>query len=145
MLHQRFIHVLVAFFLVLSIFSFATPAQAAGTKTLIVSLSQQKMYAYLGNKLLYSAAITARGTRTGNFRVQNKISVAAASTRGWYLPYWMGIYYVGRIQNGIHGPEYLSNGSTVTISLGCVVIRSREDAAWFYQWANVGTLVSIRR
>jgi lipoprotein-anchoring transpeptidase ErfK/SrfK len=143
--HNRYIRVLLAFFLGLSIMVWATPVQAAGAKSIVVSLSQQKLYAYQGKTLVYSAAITARGTRTGNFRVQNKLAVASALSQGWYLPYWMGIYYVGRIQNGIHGPEYLTNGSRAAISLGCVVIRSGTDAAWVYQWASVGTLVSIRR
>lgn len=145
MFHNRYIRVLLAFFLGLSMMIWAMPVRAAGAKTIVVSLSQQKLYAYQGKTLVYSAPIVARGTRAGSFRVQNKLDVASARSRGWYLPYWMGIYYVGRIQNGIHGPEYLKNGSTATISLGCVVIRSSTDAAWVYQWASVGTLVSIRR
>ena len=148
MLHSRFIRALIAFFLGLTIFAWAVPVQAvqaAGARTIIVSLSKQKLYAYQGNTLVYSTSIVARGTRSGTFRVQNKIPLVRSVVRGWKLPYWMGIYYVGRIQNGIHGPEYTANGKRAVVSLGCVVLRTNADAAWLYRWATVGTTVSIRR
>ncbi|HEY3342088.1 MAG TPA: L,D-transpeptidase [Anaerolineae bacterium] len=144
MFHSRFTHALLALFLGLSIFAWATPVQAAGAKSIVVSLSKQKLYAYQGKTLVYTASITARGTRAGNFRVQNKLALVGATVPGWRLPYWMGIYYVGSVQNGIHGPEYLANGSTKAISLGCVVFLSRTDAARVFQWASVGTPVNIR-
>jgi lipoprotein-anchoring transpeptidase ErfK/SrfK len=58
----------------------------------------------------------------------------------------MGVYYVGLVENGIHGPELGYNGKIVaTNSLGCVVIKSFADAQRLYSWAPVGTPVSIRR
>ena len=123
----------------------ASEAQAAGGKRIVVDLSQQMLYAYSGNALVFSMSVNARGTRTGNFRVQNRIALAGSIYRGWQLPYWLGIYYVGRIQNGIHGPEVLRGGRTATTSLGCVVIRSRASAARLFAWAPVGTLVTVRR
>ena len=145
MFHNRYIYALVAFFLGASTFLWVAPAQAASAKRIVVSLTKQKLYAYQGKSLVYSAAVTARGTRAGNFRIQNKIPVTSGTSQNWYLPYWMGIYYVGYTQNGIHGPEYLLDGSRVAISQGCVVFRSSDDAAWVYQWVNVGTPVTIGR
>ena len=118
-------------------------AQSSG-KRIVVSLSQQRIYAYQGNQLVLSAPVNARGTRRGNFRVQNKIPMAQSIYRGWRLAHWMGIYYVGRVQNGIHGPEYLRGGGVAYVSLGCVVIRSADLAARLYRWAYVGTPVRIQ-
>lgn len=146
----RFHHVriLLVVLLGLTIFASAAPAQAqpeqATSKRIIVRLGQQMLYAYQGNTLVLSMSVNARGTRRGTFRVQNKIGSARSIYRGWTLPYWLGIYYVGRVQNGIHGPEVLWNGGTATTSLGCVVIRNRANAARLYAWATVGTPVTVR-
>ncbi len=146
MVRKVFVRVLLACLVGLTLVAWAAPVQAAGKKSIVVSLSKQRIYAYQGNTLVYSAAVNARGTRVGTFRVQNRISSVGSIIRGWRLPYWMGIYYVGRVQNGIHGPELGRNGKVVaTTSLGCVVIKSFADAAWFFKWAPVGTTVSIRR
>jgi lipoprotein-anchoring transpeptidase ErfK/SrfK len=119
-------------------------AAAASGKRIIVNLNQQRLYAYNGNTLVASMAVTARGPRRGSFKVQNRLVQVNSIVRGWRLPYWMGIYYVGSIQNGIHGPESLSNGRVAYTSLGCVVILSKANAAWLFKWAPVGTPVLIR-
>ena len=117
---------------------------AASGKRIVVYLNQQRLYAYNGNTLVASMAVNARGTARGNFKVQNRLLLVNSIIRGWRLPYWMGIYYVGRIQNGIHGPEYLNNGRLAFNSLGCVVILSKANASWLFRWAPVGTPVLIR-
>ena len=150
MTHSRMLRLALAFVASLFVFALFAPmnvqaagVQAAGSKRIVVVLSQQKLYAYQGNTIVASMAVNARGTARGSFRVQNKIPLANSYIRGWKLPYWMGIYYVGRIQNGIHGPEIIGRRTAVT-SLGCVVIRNRANAAWLYKWATVGTTVTIR-
>ena len=145
MTRSRFVRVLLAIFVGLSIIAWATPVQAAGSKRIYVSMGKQRIYAYQGNTLVYSAAVVARGTRMGTFRVQNRLTLVGSIVRGWKLPYWMGIYYVGRVQNGIHGPEYTAKGGYAVVSLGCVVIRSNADAAWFFRWAPTGTPVTVGR
>ena len=129
--------------LVLTLFMPVQQVQAAGARRIVVVLSQQKLYAYQGNQVVATISVNARGTARGTFRVQNKIPVAFSVVRGWRLPYWMGIYYVGRVQNGIHGPEIIGRRTAIT-SLGCVVIRSSANAAWLYKWAAVGATVTIR-
>ncbi len=146
MARKGFVHLLLACLMGLSILAWAAPAQAAGGKSIVVSLSKQRLYAYQGGKLVYSMAVNARGTRVGNFRILDRLGTVNSIIRGWRLPYWMGIYYVGRIQNGIHGPELGFNGKVIaTTSLGCVVIKSFADATWLYKWAPVGTPVTVRR
>ncbi len=146
MARKGFVRLLFALIIFLSAFAWAAPAQAVGGKSIVISLSKQRLYAYQGNTLVYSAAVNARGTRVGSFRIQNKLGLVGSIIPGWRLSYWMGIYYVGRVQNGIHGPEIGRNGKVIaTTSLGCVVIRTYADAAWVYRWATIGTPVSIRR
>jgi lipoprotein-anchoring transpeptidase ErfK/SrfK len=143
------VRILLAALVALLVFAATTPVQAqpdqATARRIIVRVGQQMLYAYSGNTLVKSMAVNVRGIRTGTFRVQNKITVASSIYRGWRLPYWMGIYYVGRVQNGIHGPEMLANGSVAYTSLGCVVIRSRANAAWLFAWAPLGATVTVRR
>lgn len=144
----------ILFVILIALFAFGSVAPvyaqspdtdaAAGGKRIIVYLSQQRLYAYSGNTLVKSMVVNARGTRRGNFTVQNRLYLVNSIIRGWRLPYWMGIYYVGRIQNGIHGPEFLNNGRLAYNSLGCVVILSTANAAWLFKWAPAGTPVLIR-
>ena len=118
---------------------------AAGGKRIVVSLSQQRVYAYSGNTLVMSIAANIRGARAGNFRIQNKMPMGYSIHLGWRLPNWMGIYYgSGRVQNGFHGASIHRSGVRDMTSLGCIVMRP-ADAARLYGWTPVGTLVTIRR
>ncbi len=152
MLKTKFVRIVIVALISLFAFSAVAPAYAAAPaadaaasgKRIVVYLNQQRLYAYSGNTLVTSMAVHAIGTRRGNFSVQNRLSLVNSIVRGWRLPYWMGIYYVGRIQNGIHGPEYLINGGMAFNSLGCVVILTKANAAWLFNWAPVGTPVLIR-
>lgn len=139
----------MSFLIAIAVFGAARPARAeqAGAvgRYILVDVSDQRIYAYSGGQLALSARVNVRGIRAGTFRVQNKIAAAPSIYRGWTLPYWMGIYYVGKVQNGIHGPEMLRGGGYAYNSLGCVVILSMDAAARLYRWAGVGTTVIVRR
>ena len=119
-------------------------ALAAGRKRIVVDLSDQRVYAYSGDALVFSTHANIKGAKRGNFRIQNKLPKARSSVLGWTLPYWMGIYYVGRIQNGFHGYSIRDRGGYAANSLGCIVMPTAA-AAKLYRWASVGTLVTIRR
>lgn len=145
---MRFIKLLSRFFIVLSIMLpvFATTphtASAAGRKRIVVSLAQQRVYAYEGNTIVFSTGANIRGARRGTFRVQNKIPMAKSFALGWRLPYWLGIYYAGGLQNGFHGYSLRNSGGIATNSLGCIVMPTGA-AATLYRWAPVGTQVVIR-
>jgi lipoprotein-anchoring transpeptidase ErfK/SrfK len=125
-----------------------------GGKSILVSISEQHLYAYEGDTLVYSFVASTgmnNATRAGTFRVLDKIPNAYGSTWNIWMPSWMGIYYAGSLENGIHALPILSNGATLwagylgtPISYGCVVLGSYE-AQLLYDWADVGTPVIIQR
>jgi lipoprotein-anchoring transpeptidase ErfK/SrfK len=125
----------------------------SGSKYILVDISEQHMYVYEGNVLLYSfVASTGMGnsTRVGTFSVLNKIPNAYGATWNIWMPNWLGIYWSGYLQNGIHALPILPNGATLwagylgtPISYGCVVLGSYE-AQVLYNWADIGTPVEIR-
>lgn len=139
----------VVFAVVLPLFAFtrnpavADDVYATGRKRIVVSLAQQRVYAYVGNTVVWSTRANIRGAKRGTFRIQNKLPRARSSSLGWTLPNWMGIYYVGRIQNGFHGYSIRDRGGLAANSLGCIVMPTAA-AAQLYSWTPVGTQVVIR-
>jgi LysM repeat protein len=130
----------------------AAPA-ADGKKRILVSISEQHLYAYEGDKLVFSfVASTGRGggTATGSFSILDKIPNAWSDPWGFWMPHWMGIYYAGpNLENGIHALPVLTNGQTLwgsqlgtPITYGCVVLGADETRQLF-DWANIGTPVVI--
>ncbi|MEK7325730.1 MAG: LysM peptidoglycan-binding domain-containing protein [Chloroflexota bacterium] len=130
------------------------PASTGASKTILVDISEQHMYVYEGGGLIWSWVTSTgergRDTVPGNFSVLNKIPNAYAYTWNLQMPYWLGIYWAGSLQNGIHALPILSNGETLwagwlgtPVSYGCVIL-STENAATLYNWAEVGTPVKIQ-
>jgi lipoprotein-anchoring transpeptidase ErfK/SrfK len=125
-----------------------------GSKRILIDISEQHLYAYQGDVLIYSFVVSTgmnNGTRTGNFRVLDKIPNAYASTWNLQMPYWLGIYWGGALENGIHALPILSNGQLLwegylgtPVSFGCVILGT-EEARLLYEWAEVGTPVVIQR
>jgi lipoprotein-anchoring transpeptidase ErfK/SrfK len=125
----------------------------SGAKYILVDISQQHMYVYEGDTLVYSFVASTgmnNATAVGNFAVQDKIPNAYGGTWNIWMPNWLGIYYAGGLENGIHALPILPNGATLwagflgrPISYGCVVLGSYE-AKLLYDWADVGTPVEIR-
>jgi LysM repeat protein len=131
----------------------AAPAAPSGGKRILVDLSSQRMYVYQNGQLLWnwvvSTGLPGRGTAVGHYKVLNKIPNAYASTWNLQMPYWLGIYWAGSLQNGIHALPIQSNGQRLwegylgqRVSYGCVIL-STQNAATLYNWASVGTPVDI--
>ena len=131
-----------------------TAPEYGGNKYILVDISEQHMYVYEGDALVYSF-ISSTGmnnsTRVGTFSVLEKIPNAYGATWNIWMPNWLGIYWSGSLQNGIHALPILPNGATlwagylgVPISYGCVVLGTYE-AQLLYDWADVGTPVEIQR
>jgi len=128
------------------------PPSYSADKLILVSISKQHLWAYEGDRLVYSfVASTGMGnsTRIGTFEVLNKIPSAYGSTWNIWMPSWMGIYWSGHLQNGIHALPIMSNGAILwdgylgtPISYGCVVLGTYE-AQLLYDWAEIGTTVKI--
>jgi lipoprotein-anchoring transpeptidase ErfK/SrfK len=125
----------------------------AGSKYILVDISEQHMYVYDGNALVYSFVASTgieNSTRIGVFHVQTKLPNAYASTWDLWMPSWLGIYYSHGLENGIHALPILSNGATLwagflgrPVSFGCIVLGTYE-AQELYDWADLGTTVEIR-
>lgn len=130
-----------------------SPLAYEGSKLIQVDISEQHMYVYEGGNLVYSfIASTGMGnsTRVGSFSVLNKIPNAYGATWNIWMPNWLGIYWSGSLQNGIHALPILPNGATLwagylgtPISYGCIVLDS-YDAQVLYDWVDIGTPVEIR-
>ena len=125
----------------------------AGNKYILVDISEQHMYVYEGDVLIYSFVASTgmnNSTRTGLFQVQSKIPSAYGSTWNIWMPDWLGIYYSGGLENGIHALPILPSGARLwagflgrPISYGCVVLGEYE-AVLLYNWAEIGTPVEIQ-
>ena len=124
-----------------------------GSKYILVDISEQHMYVYEGDTLIYSFVASTgmnNATRVGTFAVQSKIPNAYGATWNIWMPDWLGIYWAGGLENGIHALPILPNGATLwegflgrPISYGCVVLGT-YDAQVLYDWAEIGTPVEIR-
>ncbi len=140
---------------VLRVTPVAPPAPLGGGKHIVISLSQQYLYAYEAGRLVYSFVCSSGAapyyTRSGEFRVQSKIPNAYGAAWGIWMPHWLGIYWAGGTENGIHALPTMRNGETLwagylgrPVSYGCIVLGT-ANAQTLYDWADIGTPVSIRQ
>jgi len=124
-----------------------------GSKYILVDISEQHMYVYEGDTLIYSFVASTglhNATRVGTFAVQSKIPNAYGATWNIWMPNWLGIYWAGSLENGIHALPILSNGATLwegylgrPVSYGCVVLGTYESSL-LYDWAEIGVPVEIQ-
>jgi LysM repeat protein len=130
------------------------PTPSGGGKRIVIDLSEQHLYAYQNGALVYSYVISSgkagSRTRAGTFSILDKYPNAYASTWDLQMPYFMGIYWSGSLENGIHALPILSNGQTLwggylgtPASFGCIIL-STENARTLYYWADIGTPVVIQ-
>ena len=129
------------------------PVPASGT-SFLVSLSRQKCWLFAGDRVAQSwNCSTGYGewiTRVGTFAVQSKIEMAESSAYQLDMPYWLGIYNVGKYENGIHGlPIEWSTGERIWESLvgepatfGCAMLDDR-DAVVLFETAYIGMPIHI--
>jgi LysM repeat protein len=130
------------------------PAWGGNGKRILIDLSEQHLWAYRDEELVYSFVVSTgmAGARTisGSFRVLDKIPNAYAYTWNLQMPHWLGIYWVGSLENGIHALPILPNGLRLwdgylgtPVSYGCVILGV-DEARLLYNWAEVGVPVVIR-
>ena len=126
---------------------------SSGGKRIVIDLSQQRMYVYQNGQLLWNWVVSTgrpgQETAVGHYRVLNKISNAYAYTWSLQMPYWLGIYWAGSLQNGIHALPIQANGQRLwagylgqRVSFGCIILGT-QNAKTLYNWAAVGTPVDI--
>ncbi len=130
-------------------------SNTGGGLKFVVSVSRQTCWLYRGNTLLYQwrCSTGRRGypTRYGTFRIQSKIPVAYGSAWNINMPYWLGIYWAGSTENGIHGlPWNATTGVRVwaglvgrPVTFGCIMLDNWA-AKTLYDMAYIGMPVVIR-
>lgn len=123
-------------------------------RLILVGIAEQRMQVYEEGRQIFDFVVSTgepgSDTAIGEFEILNKIEVAYASTWNLDMPYWLGIYWAGSLQNGIHSlPIVKHTGYKLwdgylgqRVSYGCVIL-SDEDAAKLYEWAEVGVKVKI--
>ncbi len=132
------------------------PVNNPGNLSFVASISGQWCTLYNGRTVARqwrcSTGRPGSGTLPGTYRVRTKLLRAWGGTWGWWLPYWLGIYMVGSLENGIHGLPYSAGTGTrfwgqsigTPVSYGCVVLDDKAAQALF-NVAYVGMPVIIVR
>jgi LysM repeat protein len=130
-----------------------TKPTAGGGKRIVVDLSAQRMHVYQNGQLLWNWLVSTgrpgQSTVVGHYKVLNKLPNAYAYTWNLQMPYWLGIYWAGHLQNGIHALPIQANGKRLwegylgrPVSFGCIIL-STQNAKTLYNWAPVGTPVDV--
>ncbi|MEO7911667.1 MAG: L,D-transpeptidase [Roseiflexaceae bacterium] len=127
------------------------PRSSGGsTKSIVVNLSDQWMYAYDGENQVYDAPIsTGRDgmqTPTGTFSIYAKLKVqtmdGVTDGKKWVVPNVPNVMYI----NGgvaLHGTYWHNRfGTGARLSHGCVNLPLGA-ASWLYNWAPAGTTVRV--
>jgi lipoprotein-anchoring transpeptidase ErfK/SrfK len=114
-------------------------------RQIIVDLSDSRIYAYEDGALVYDAIVStglpATPTVQGDFKVYHRLRSQTMSGPGYYLP---NVEYVQYFYQGyaIHG-TYWHNNFGQPMSHGCVNLTN-ADAAWFYEFGEIGTPVRVQ-
>lgn len=130
------------------------PAPVTAAKSIVVDKSEQRAYVYENSQLLHAFVVSTGqpGSETweGRWQVRSKIPNAYAYTWNLQMPYWLGFYHTGYLENGFHALPILPDGSILwegylgtPVSYGCVIL-SHTDAATLYSWAEIGTEVIVQ-
>jgi LysM repeat protein len=132
----------------------STGPTARATK-FVASISQQRCWLYSGETVIarWICSTGRRGsvTRPGEYKIQSKLPKAYGSTWNIWMPFWLGIYWAGASENGIHGlPWDATSGVQIwsgnvgkPITYGCVMLDN-VNAKMLYDMAWIGMPVIIR-
>lgn len=121
-----------------------------------IDLSTQRFLVWQDGKLRYnwptSTGRSDKPTKRGNFKILSKHEMAYGSGEGdfWAMPYWMGFYWAGGVENGIHGLPFINgrkegHGSLgYPVSHGCVRVSDANILA-LWNLAKIGDPVIVHR
>lgn len=133
----------------------APEVSSGGGLRFYVYISQQHCYLYRDGGLLYDwACSTGRAgaaTVPGSYRVQSKIRNAWGSAFYAWMPYWLGIYWAGNTENGIHalpidagtGTVFWANSVGTPVTFGCIMLEN-QAAITLWNLAYIGMPVVIQ-
>ncbi len=133
------------------------PLPIVYNKRIVISLSQQRMWAYENGQLKWewvvSTGIASSPTSPGVFQIQSHFDNAYAGNWDLWMPYFMGIYQpvpTLDFMNGFHGfptrggSQLLWTNSLGTrVTYGCILL-SNTNAQLLYTWAEQGVIVDIQ-
>ena len=135
----------------LAVATLVAPAigSAKAQKAIVVSISQQMLWAYKGEKIVMSSYVstgkTGFDTPIGSYSVLTKLSsqTMAGVIGGEYynVPDVPSVLYFTNRGHALHG-TYWHNSFGAPMSHGCVNLPL-DSAAWLYDWAPIGTRVLI--
>jgi lipoprotein-anchoring transpeptidase ErfK/SrfK len=139
--------------LLLAVAAVAAPVAGAAKpkaqKSIVVSVGQQMLWAYKGNKVVLSSYVsTGRAgfdTPVGSYAVLTKLpsQTMEGVIGGEYynVPDVPWVLYFTNSGHALHG-TYWHNSFGTPMSHGCVNLPL-DVAAWLYDWAPVGTRVRV--
>jgi lipoprotein-anchoring transpeptidase ErfK/SrfK len=122
----------------------APPAPDTSGKRILVVLHEEMVYVYqdgvLLRQFLSSTGLPGTPTVQGTFSIYVKYDAQRMVGPGYDLPGvpWVMYFYRGY---ALHG-TYWHNNFGHPMSHGCVNLRTPE-AEWLYEWAPVGTTVTV--
>ncbi|MBU0708845.1 L,D-transpeptidase [Patescibacteria group bacterium] len=122
-------------------------------KSVVVIKQERKLNMYEDENLIHTIPISlgrlGKETRTGEFKILDKIEKVWGYYQIW-MPYWMGVYFAGSSENGLHGIPWDGTGyryweddiGVNNVTYGCVMAND-EDMRKLFSWSEVGTPVTI--
>ncbi len=131
------------------------PTYPGRATSFVVSISEQRCWLYRGEtviaKWVCSTGRSGSVTRPGTYRIQSKLPKAYGSTWDIWMPYWLGIYWAGASENGIHGlPWDAQSGNQIwsgylgtPITYGCIMVDN-VNAKMLYDMAYIGMPVIVK-
>jgi LysM repeat protein len=131
----------------------ATAPKTRPTK-FVASISQQRCWVYSGETVIarWVCSTGRRGSPSvpGTYKVQSKLPKAYGSTWNIWMPFWLGIYWAGASENGIHGlPWDAKSGVQIwsgnvgkPITFGCIMLDN-VNAKLLYDMAWIGMPVVV--
>ncbi|MDA0245993.1 MAG: L,D-transpeptidase family protein [Chloroflexi bacterium] len=133
------------------------PLPVVPHKRIVISIPQQRMWAYENGDLVWewaiSTGIATSPTSPGVYQVQTHEPTAYAGNWDLWMPYFMGIYRPvpgNDFMNGFHGfptrngSQLLWTNSLGTpVTYGCILVGDGQIEL-LYNWAEAGVVVEIQ-
>ncbi|MGH2532814.1 MAG: L,D-transpeptidase [Thermomicrobiales bacterium] len=125
------------------------PPPGGYAKSIVVSISQQSLWAYEGNEVVLSTFISTGKARfdtpTGLFFINAKLPVqdmaGVIGGESYDVPSVPDVMYFTGVGHAIHGTYWHSNFGA-PMSHGCINVPL-GTSTWLYNWAPSGTPVQI--
>lgn len=128
------------------------PAPVLGKKSLLIDLSDQRLYQKIDDVIVGTYVISSGKASTptpiGTYKIETKSPKAWSRSAKLWMPYWMGfkgwVYGIHELPEWPGGKKEGKDHLGKPVSHGCV--RVGEDIAKIlYDWTPAGTQVTIQR